>query len=375
MKFGATADWHIRPRHLNVGRRGEDFTKAAIAAVEAAHHAGCRFLINGGDTFNESRPSSSSVQALQEIHQVARQLRMPVFLIDGNHDYAEPSWYYTIFDEDEQRDSYANGGIIHITGKRFEFEGLTIAGLKTGDRETLLPDLDILPPTDIVVWHGAFKEFAGFPGEAMPSVSEIPVGKFQAVVCGDIHKCAWIGGQGATIVGYPGATELVKRDEPLEHFITVFDTTPGKGQWTWENIKIPTRRVLVRHARCPEHVDNLVAELASLPKDPWPVILIRYDADAGGPEVKSRLFAAIDNPDAVVRISRAPVVPNIALLGQPAVSGEVLKTPADFLGTLPHDVEMAPLFRALCEAPSDAKNLIEAWTDQQVTAIRANATH
>jgi len=373
MKFAATADWHIRSRHLGVSRRGRDFTDAALRAIEAANAENCEFMVNGGDTFNENRPSSENVKALKELHECARHFGLPILLIDGNHDYAEPSWYDTIFTREEKLESLSRGGICRITGERLNIRGLFVAGLKTGDREALLLDLAALPKTDIVLWHGAIQEMAGFPGDNMPSLAEIPAGKFQALICGDIHRRQWVGGQGATIIGYPGATELVKRDEPLEHSITVFDTSPGPDKWTWYEKRIDTRPVLARQVRDVEQLERLILELRHLPKDPWPVVLVRFDR--GVPDVKTRLFQALDNPEAIMRIAQGPAVSSLNIFGGGG-SEEPLKKPAEFLHLVQHDSSMGQLLAALCVDPSQAKNLIETWVDGKMSEIKKiNATN
>lgn len=372
MKFSVSADWHIRPRHLGVARRGEDFTKAAIAAIEASAYNNCAFMINGGDLLNESRPSSESVRSIMHLHEVARSLGHPILLIDGNHDFAEPSWYDTIFPPEEHEESLKRGGFYRLTGKRILFHGLQIAGLRIGTREMLLEDLTMLPPTDIVVWHGAWREMAGYESPDSPSLADIPVGKFQAIVCGDIHKRQWVGGEGATIVGYPGATELVKRDDPLEHSITVFDTSHGTGRWTWEDIPIPTRPVYVRQVRDHNQLEELIAEFRKIPQQPWPIIFVRYDRDI--PDVKERLFAAINNPDALVRIAPAPPVTLInTFLGQ--ISQEPLKKPHEFLSLVQHDPSMSGLLMAICANPEQSKTLIETWVDAETRKITSHAAY
>lgn len=371
MIFGATADWHIRPRHFNTARRGRDFTDAAIKAIEAASAANCEFLVNGGDTFNENRPSSESVKALYEIHDVARQLGMPVLVIDGNHDYAVPSWYDTIFTQEQRQESLLRGGICRITGERMQYKGLSIAGLRAGDKDMLLHDLDHLPPTDIVLWHGAILEMAGYPGDNMPSIADIPENKFQALICGDIHKRQWVGGEGKTIIGYPGATELVKRDEPLTHSITVFDTSKGRDRWTWSEVPIETRPVYVRQVRSIEQLDKLVLELQNLPKEPWPIVLIRYDRDLPDVDlVKPRLFAALDNPAAILRAAKGPATSTLNIFSGAAGVEEPLKPPHAFLNLMQYNPAMTELLSSLCVSPADAKTKIEAWVDQEVTKIR-----
>lgn len=364
MKFALTADWHLCSRHLGVSKRGPDYTDAALSAIETAHNAGCKIILNGGDTFHDKRPTSANVAALMMIDAVLLHYDMTMYVIDGDHDAAEPSWWATLLPERTQ-----GPGIVSINNREVKLpDGTRVWGQPPCDAETFKALLESFPTPgpDIVLWHGAIREFCGYPNPFAFSVEDIPLGKFRAILCGDQHKPHQFSVAHGMIVGYPGATELRGRDETLnQRSISIFDTADLTKPVA---LPIKTRPAHAYQIRSTTQLEEVAGKLRALPKDPWPMIFVRYDRDV--PEVKATIRAALNNPDAILRAAPATEIDfsGVSLFGNVSDQFEHKKL-EDFLPQyFPQAGPLRSLALALCSPDVDHKELIDAYVDAQQLA-------
>lgn len=371
MKIALTADWHIRSKHLGVLRRGPDFTAAAASAVREAIKAGAVAILNGGDTFHDKRPTTTNIEDLQGIDEILREHSKFMYTIDGNHDGTDPSWLKTLFDTPS-----ATGGIVDINNRRVEIksgkEVVSVHGIPACDGESLkaqletlaqLPD-DVRP--DIILWHGAIREMAGYPDPNTISIEDLPTGAFKAILCGDIHRRQFVVTGDGCLVGYPGATELSSRDEVTEErTVTIVDTSTTPYSYSY--VPIQHRKAHTFQVYSVEQLEEVLQKLSALPKDPWPIVFVRYDAGVH-PQVCERLYNAVDNPMAVLRAAPSPKMeaPMFSLRAE----GIEVRTPADFVPKFfPHNNLLSQLARALCSPDADHRSLLDEYVDAQLSLI------
>lgn len=365
MKFALTADWHLCSRHLGVSKRGSDYTAAALSAVEVAQQNSCQIILNGGDTFHDKRPTSANVAALMLIDEELVKRGMQMYTIDGDHDASEPSWWATLLPPRHEKDF----GIIAINNRTVRLpDGTTVHGIPPCDPATFKGLLEAFPTPgpDIILWHGAIREFCGYPNPLAFSMDDIPVGKFRAVLCGDQHKPHQfsVRGTDGLVVGYPGATELRGRDESVfNRSIAIFETAD------FSNIaaKISHRPAYAYQIRTSDQLDEVANKLRKLPKDPWPMVFIRYDRDV--PNVKATITAALDNPEAILRAAPAPAVNLTSMLFGSVAAAFEHKRPEDFIQKyFPVSNDLRTLAVALCDPDAAHKDLLDTYVEAQQSA-------
>ena len=280
LRVAHTADWHLRDRHLDTSVRGPDFTAVALQMVEDAKERDCDIIVNAGDVLNVSRPSSQNIKDLQRINKRLLELELPMLLITGNHDMTKPTWISHF-----GRGSVGRFGIIpadHWTevveskdGQRVRFTCLPWM-----PREELADTLDAFTPSadtvEILVWHEAIREFCGFPSEARPTVKELQPEKFKAILLGDIHQRNYMETEEGCLIGYPGATELCAKDEPLAHSYEILDIPFDGGPITHYPAPLKTRPVVTFHATSESQVQPLIDKIKEQESE-GPMVFVRYN--------------------------------------------------------------------------------------------------
>lgn len=274
-----TADWHLRDAQAGETRRSQDFFKAAMSTVDIACSIRARFpgepvcMVVPGDLLDKSLPSPLVMSQLRDIHERLVAERMVAFATIGNHDETNPPWSSVLSKNPEF-------GIIDITGRHVDWEGVRIVGLKPVP-STILPDLlqQDATPNRIVLWHGALKNFTGYPVENMLSVEDLNLTGIAAFLLGDIHKREYFKTDSGCLVGFPGATELCNRSEPLEHTCTHLTlNADGTLQENYETIPVAHRKVIVFRVSLKHEVDELIAKINQA-KTEQPMVLVRYHRD------------------------------------------------------------------------------------------------
>jgi hypothetical protein len=356
LRIAHTADWHLRDEHLGLRKRGPDFTKAALAVVESACQNGCELIVNAGDILNVSRPSSQNITDLNAIHQRLKALGLPMLVISGNHDMASPSWSEAVLETDGKT------GIIPADNLRHKQGGVNFTCLPWMPRAALVERLARVPDGDVLVWHGEVQEFRGYPGDSCVTVADLTPARFQAVLLGDIHKRGYVEAtaEGAPcLVGYPGATEIVKRDDPLLHSYEIIDLPLDGSAPTHYQVMIETRPALVFHISSDADLEEVIAKVTAV-ADSEPMVFIRYAKSVEG--VKARLHAAIDVNKVILREEPLPEV--VLALDTPGQEGEFVsaRQVTDFIPDLfPVPGPLQDLGALLCDPARNADDLINAY--------------
>ena len=292
-----TADTHLRQRQFNHLSRGEDFTKAFHAVIDVAiEHKVCA-IVQAGDFIDTSTPSSHIIKkVIPAIQTRLVAAGIPMFMVNGDHDKTDPPWTSDLGRGCDNGIHMMENQIATIPNTPLTIYGLDFIG-KT--KERFLEIRDALPSATILLWHTMVKEFAGFYGEESVSLAELPAHKYSLIALGDIHKCDYKD-VGPCMVGYPGSTELVKKDEPLEKTVSIFEFDEQGHILGMELVVIPTRPVRLFRIANDADVVRVLTDIEKI-KDLDPIIIGRYDSNI--PDVVKRIYAAVDPDKAIIRLA------------------------------------------------------------------------
>lgn len=363
-----TADNHLRDSHLGVLRRGADFTAALNAAVDAAITHKCDFIVNGGDILNASRPSSGNIADLVMLDNKLRQAKLPMLVISGNHDMADPPWIDAILAAHRVPGDAGNlddGGLIPADNKRFNLHGLEVECVPFMVREYLEPYLREKPKADIMVWHGTVQELVGFPAPSAPTYGDMHLAKWRVVMMGDIHRRNYDNVEG-TIIGYSGATELVAKNDPLEYSVEIFDipTFPGACVDHYQCI-IPTRKILTFTIGSENQLNEVLTKIEDQ-IDKNPIIFVSYNKHIDN--VLARLKTVATPERCILRAE--PYVTGGHLSAVSLGSAPVLRPLADFAeGFFQASPHLAPLARQLCDENNDPNVLLSEFIDKRMSEL------
>lgn len=302
-----TSDNHLRERQYSSTQRGEDFTKAFNQVVDIAISTSVKAILQAGDLLDSKSPSSKSMVDLAKAHHRLRKAGIPMYVVEGDHDKAEPHWVDAMkaYGIDE---TPSDGGLVILRDKLVTVPGtkITIYGQdfigKT--KERFLEIRDTLPKADILLWHTMVKEFAGFFGEQAVSIDELPTDNYRLIALGDVHVCDYKR-RGDCLIGYPGSTELGKQDEPLMKTISLIDIPDAGPIPDPQLIPILTRLVKVYRLMKDEDVVRVLTELEEC-ADKFPIILGRYDSRI--PDVVKRIHAKVDPEKCIIRLQPLPQI-------------------------------------------------------------------
>lgn len=370
MKIAHSADWHLMSMHLRTTERRADFLRAAKSAIHKASEDGCAAILSCGDILDKKNPNSENIEDLAELDRYARALRIKVLAITGDHDKSEPTWLDLLRKFTGSADDAA--GIICIDNQRYvlEHEGqkLTIVGRPFMEPEAFVDSLKKEEPADVLVWHHMIKEFAHFPDAPGLNLDDAPLEKFRAFLLGDLHKRMYITHKSGCVVGYPGALETIKRDEPIEHSITVFDFAEKDLLASAVEIKTWSRAVLLARLETEEQVQGLIKAITTM-KDHKPLVFGRYSRKLD--DVNSRVQRAVGTDSCYLRLQ---ALPSVSIEGLFTKGGEVKpgKELADFIveffpsGTLESETA-----KELCLDGADPMKILAAYEEKALSQIPA----
>jgi len=354
-----TADNHLRVSHSGSLERGQDFFRAAMSVVTIAGDRGAHAIINAGDMLNSPENLPEVINQLAQIDRECQAKKLPMYIVQGNHDFAEPSWISV----QENQPSMWDGAVTGFGVKLLD--GITTVGkLKILGQPFLAPDVlrGVLnssePDIHILVWHGAVLEFAKFPSENIITCEDLCKGSWQTVLLGDIHVRQYLQCNN-TLIGYPGATELCKRDEPLEHSCTIMDFDENGKCLGFEFVPVAHRLVMVLNLGDEQQLVEATAQVTEFAaKDPACMILIRYVSTLADVRLKIQQLAG---SKAIVRAEAYPPTTMAAGKEEGDLSA-IDKTPVDYLPTFP-TTELATLARQLCDPDAPVSDLLRGYAE------------
>jgi len=354
------ADTHLRERQYNSPTRGDDFFAAAMEVVETAHRMGASFIANCGDMLNSRHPSSGTIAQLHKLNAKLIEYNIVMGVISGNHDKADPPWHSLL-----PRRDFHEGGIIDMDNREYGLnaEGrlFKVLGLPFCTKAELLTRLrGLKEPVDIVMWHGAVKEFCGFATDDVVTMADLEacdmVGTF---LLGDIHVHQYMGfDKRPGFVGYPGSTELCEKGEALDKCVGAIYWDGTAKCLTVQEVPIPTRKVLCRQVGASDMLETLLAELAGL-KAERIILLGNYNPQL--PQVLMRVRLAL-HPDSIMLMTPQTYVTSDGVAS--AVQPSAIVKPSDLVPSILRTDNAALLATAssLADSPdADADAVIQDY--------------
>lgn len=293
VKFMHLADTHLRDAAMGSSSRGPDFTFAFNSAVDIAVEQGIEHILHCGDILNVARPSALNFKDMLSIHLRLQKHGICMHTITGNHDFCRPHWIESL----PTAPAGQTGGILLVDNKTFMIghgkNSLKVVALPTLSEDEFLARAADIEGGDILMWHGPIREFKPVIQHAL-SVEQLPVSKFKAILLGDIHAWKYLRMPNGCLIGYPGATELVNRNDPLEYYTAVFEVDPKAKEFP-EPQKMPiklARKHLARRIMTSEDMDRVLKELKKLTEPT--LMLVAYNPAVEAVDDRLRL-AAGDN--------------------------------------------------------------------------------
>lgn len=374
VKFIHTADWHVRDTQYGRGFRGEDFRIAIRQIVRIAESEKVDFIINGGDTLHINRPSGSMLDFLFEIDAELKRIGIPMYVVTGNHDAANPSF---LTFPGYRRES-GGTGIVCIDDQVVTHGDLVVAGFPARPWQEVKEIMDGWDkPADIVCWHGAVDAFVPFPMESAWTFGEMPEGKCKAYLLGDIHLRARKRLPGGTLVSYPGPPELCDRGEPADKYVDIYELEPG-----WRDKPFPepsrewqleTRPVLFLRVDDAADADKAVVKIQQEVlkcRGRIPMVFMSYNRMVK--DVIGRILNLIDRSKTIFRFR---------ILGNNSgyrygntepvdMSGGRKNVRPDLMATVdevvPPGTPLNPLAKELADPLKDTRQSLSAWIDEQL---------
>lgn len=283
----ATSDWHFGKRQYGLKFREHDRYAAGHALVDYAIKHQVPAILNGGDTLDVTRPSSKAVSQLKEIHNKLVKAKIPMYVVQGNHDRVDPPWY-NLFD------AHPEFGVQLIGGRTVEIaigtKKYTLAGIDEKPKDQLIKAIEEVKHADILLLHASVQEWIGFPSATALSLQDdIPKNRFRLVVIGDTHIHDYRELEDGTAFLSPGAIENGTKAEPREFHITRLGST-----LQYDTVPLPTRPVVDVYARTDDELKAADKTLQKLRRGTGGLAYLYYNPKL---ENTSILFAQTDAPE------------------------------------------------------------------------------
>lgn len=363
-----TADNHLRMTCNGSAARGLDFFRAAKSVVDIANEVRADAILNAGDFFNTPESLPLLTQQLQELDQYLQGEDLSMYVIQGNHDFAEPSW---ITVQQGNHKVGATSGVFHADGLILDGLVLALPFLSPDDLRARLANLsEEEKKAKILMWHGQVLEFCKFPVDNVITIQDFMVHNWEAVLLGDIHQRSFVNvtrpDGGVCVVGYPGATELCKSDEPLEHTCTVLevDKTTGKVL-AMSHVPVDHRKVLALRINDEAELAAAVVKVQEEAKqNPDVMVLCKFNDTVPG--VRHALQRAVGEK-AIIRAEAFPG--QLALVSGREATSEV-KTPKEYLPAFQLPTDLLRLCEVLINPDSDTSpaTVLEAYCSTRIQA-------
>ncbi len=296
LRVAHTADNHLRHSCHGSVARGRDFLHATLDVVLKAHTWGAHVLVMAGDLIDKAEIQTAVARDVKTVLDAADSLGLPLLTIQGNHDLTNGVSWPGVLGRPEQ-----------VLDNRTEvINGVRIKGLPFLPPDAMRAKLDELRASrdaDILVWHGPIAELAGYESGSCLKLADFENLGTAAVLLGDIHKCAYVQVAGSGLLGYPGATEIIKKDEPLEHTFTLLDFAPSPAGWRvdgYQHVSVDSRPTKVLRIEDTDSLARAVNDIRAwrTTLERAPQLFVKYASDV--PDVRASLAVAAGE-NAIVR--------------------------------------------------------------------------
>lgn len=226
---GYTAFAHTLPNGRN--SRLQDCLNVVAQAKEVAIQQSCAAVLVLGDVFHSRTKIDIDVYtaAFSAFRDLARVV--PLVVLVGNHDQ------YSKVGDTHSLEPFKEFATVVDRGMTLEQFGCRISAFPCHtDVQSLLSQINVLPPGDLLLLHQAMREGAvgcyGATGHGELSVKDLPLDRFRYVFAGDYHKKQWVVPNKVAYLGSPLQLNFGEAGEFKA--LTLVDTS------TWEVTDIPT---------------------------------------------------------------------------------------------------------------------------------------
>lgn len=302
VKLAHIADCHLRQTQYGSRARGRDFYNGLYSAVRTACGLHVDAILCAGDLLDGPYPSAEIIaDQLGTINAFLRCKKIPMLVINGNHDNTKTPWASVFNSSAECR--LQDGGIFPIDHSGASIgspaDCISIKGVPYCSpeelRDTLTGPGSDAYVADVLMWHGEIKEFCGYPREGCIEMQDFPLNTYKLIAMGDqhIHKMLQREEDGL-IVAYPGSTELCSSSEDpcKKMFVYTFD----KGVITdIQSVPFQTRKVQKFTITSPEDLEHAYSAMA-----PGALVFVDYISTVKG--VLARLSSFVETwPETILR--------------------------------------------------------------------------
>ena len=261
-------------------------SRLAAACLESKQKHGTCSLILAGDVFHRDRITGREICLVKQMVTWLLGHGIPTSYVVGNHDMDPVA---TSSDDGVLMSHMLASGAFPLSTTPLYSDGFAICGINWGPRETMLEQLDQLPPHHILVMHTAFKHLLGFDGSWSMDLSAdfcTRQGPQSFLICGDIHKYDVRPGanaEGSFTFISPGSPAAQDISETSAHGAVEITGTPALSQI--RHIPLGVRTVItvdLREVEADQARDQVSQALdAMLPYSGKPVLALTYTKAKG----------------------------------------------------------------------------------------------
>lgn len=281
MRFAHLSDTHLGHRQYGIFEREQDFYELFEKTIDKIIELDVDFVINSGDLFDYSRPSTDALLSFQRGLLKLNNAGIPVYAIAGNHDSilrkdVKPP--LTLFKE-------LGLNLITKEDKFYEFEDILICGApyepksRKSELEECFEELSELSKKyskSILVLHQGIKEL--LPMEFEIELSDLPE-NFDYYALGHLHdyhrkEC----GRGCLV--YPGSMELMNCSDNYKEYGKGFCVVDISGdELKIDRISVEIERKLfekvIEYSELEEELNKLKNKILNLDKKPMVDITVK----------------------------------------------------------------------------------------------------
>ena len=312
-------------------------------------------LILGGDVLEKKSNSARPIAKLFEGLSRMRDANVPVYYIQGNHEYDRNAPWLS-----------AHDWPIHMHEASFYINSVKVAGFDWLPRGDIQEAFTRVPQnTDILITHQVWKDFMGNLGRTDCELTDIH--HVQTILNGDFHVTKTVtsaNAQGKTVTMLsPGSTCMQDMSESPEKFFFVIGRIPTTGEIVFTPIQLRTRKFLNYVVKDQDTLDalcagQLVKDINAQLDDTLPANinkpLVRIKFDKQLPDAYLRLITAVGDFAHIACEAISEKYSTAKAAPRDSAKNDLLSALADLVG---EDSEAYKLAAALLVAEDAGKEL------------------
>ena len=280
MRIAITADNHLGYRQYGNVSRENDFENALTDIITQCVELDIKYIFVAGDFINVKRPTSRVINFLCETEKTLQKNDQTIYVLQGNHDYCNPSWYSIIEKYCSQRIKTLDNKTISV-GKN-----IRVYGYPEFHKNDFLEKFEQIPECEILLAHTPVKEFIKYPSDSAVSIDDINLNKnFKFIFIGDTHvnqeeKRLNSKNEEVNIIS-PGSTELCSTNEQTDKYFYTIDTNApnvDNPDFICEKHQINTRKVLQADINTEEDLEKVIQEINNN-KEKEPILVGKYNPE------------------------------------------------------------------------------------------------